>query len=235
MAESSTKKRKKKSGIKKKRYERKFVADAMQSSKGSALLGAAGALCLGAGVYAQWIRDPALSYGTYLVAGGAIVLGAAMWFGDVSGTPVRVGEGGVAVERGSDVMRLLWCDIDNIKLVGGNLVVAGDGTKLEIPVAAHKLAIAWILKEAAERVPEALDVKGSAADGLPEARDSDGEKLVVKDLQIAGRRCAESDEMITLERDARVCATCGQVYHHRHVPRSCVTCESSLGKNALRV
>lgn len=235
MAETSTKKRKKKSPAKKKRYERRFVADAMQSSKGSTLLGAAGALALGAGVYAQWLRDPALPYGTYLVAGGAVVLGAAMWFGDVSGAPVRIGDGGVAIERGSDLVRLLWCDVESIQMVGSNIVISGDGTKLELPVAAHKLAIAWVLKEAAERVPEVLDLKRSAVDGLPEARDSDGERLVVKDLQIAGRRCAKSDEMITLERDARVCGSCGQVYHHHHVPRTCVTCDGALGKNALRV
>jgi hypothetical protein len=235
MAETSTKNRKKKSPAKKKRHERRFVADAMQSSKGSALLGAAGALALGAGVYAQWIRDPALPYGTYLVAGGAVVLGAAMWFGDVSGVPVRIGDGGVAIERGSDVIRLLWCDVERIQIVGSNVVISGDGTKLELPVAAHKLAIAWVLKEAAERVPDVLDVKRSAVDGLPETRDADGERIVVKDLQIAGRRCARSDEMITLERDARVCAGCGQVYHHHHVPKTCVTCDRPLGTSALRV
>ena len=199
MVESSTRNRKKTGVSKKKRHERRFVGDAMQSSKGSTLLG------------------------------------AAMWFGDVSGAPTRVGDAGVAIERGSEVVRLLWCDMDSIKIIGANLVIAGDGTKLELPVAAHKLAVAWVLKEAAQRVPDVLDIKRNAVDGLPEARDTDGERLVVKDLQIAGRRCAESDEMITLERDARVCESCGQVYHHHHVPQSCVTCEAGLDKNALRV
>ncbi|MEZ4219593.1 MAG: hypothetical protein R3B13_01610 [Polyangiaceae bacterium] len=236
MADTTKKRKGKKTGSPKpKRYERRFAADSMQSSKGSALLGAAGALALGAGVYAKWIREQPLDYGTYLVAGGAIVLGAAMWFGDVSGTPVRVGDGGVVVERGSDVVRIMWCDVERIRKVGNNLVVTSEGTNLEIPINAHKLAIAWILKEAAERVPDVLDVKPSAVDGLPEPRDTDGERIVVKDLQIAGRRCRSSDKLITLERDARVCANCGEVYHHQHIPTRCETCESDLGKRALRI
>jgi primosomal protein N' len=47
-------------------------------------------------------------------------------------------------------------------------------------------------------------------------------------VQVAGRRCAKCDAVITFEVDARLCAQCGQVYHREHVPDRCVTCDAEL-------
>ncbi len=74
-----------------------------RTSRPSSVAGMAGALALGAGVYGQWVRAPPLPWAQYLVAGGALTLGAALWFSDVSGDPIRVGAVGVAVEHGSRV------------------------------------------------------------------------------------------------------------------------------------
>lgn len=233
MPASTAKKKTKKTPARAKRRERRFVPNSLESSKLSLIGGGAGALALGAGVYGPWIREPAVSYATYLVAGGALVLGAAMWFGDVTAHPVRVGDAGVAIERGTELSRLAWCDIERIRLEGDKLLISGEGLTLELPMSAHKVAISWLLKEAAGRVPDVVDVKGSVVDGLPEPRDTDGERLEVKDVQVAGRRCAESDQLITFERDARLCPNCGQVYHLRHVPKKCVTCDEALGSSAI--
>jgi hypothetical protein len=44
-----------------------------------------------------------------------------------------------------------------------------------------------------------------------------------------GKRCAESDVIISYEPDARVCPRCERVYHKDHVPKSCV-CGASLAE-----
>ncbi len=233
MALTKTKRKSKKVSTKPRRKERRFVPSSLESSKLAMGVGALGATVLGAGVYRQWIVDPPAEYGAYLVAGGALVLGAAMWFGDVTATPVRVGDAGVAIERGTDLSRLAWCDVERISVEGAELVVTGDGVRLAIPMTPHKAAVAWILKEAAQRVPDVVDVKGSVVDGLPEPRESDGERIDVKDIQVAGRRCAATDQPITFEKDARLCPNCGQVYLQGSVPKKCVTCDEPLGQSAL--
>ncbi len=169
-----------------------------------------------------------------MVAGGALVLGAALWFGDAGAIPVRVGDAGVAVERGSEIIRLAWCDMEQIYVERGFLIMSGDGLKLELPMAAHKSAAAWILKEAVRRVPDVMDVKGSTVESLPEPKDTDGELVTISGVQVAGRRCAESDEIITFEGDARLCPRCGQVYHRSHVPKKCVTCGEEIAGKAIR-
>ncbi len=232
---AETKKKKKKGRTPRRvRKERRFAGGQTQSSRTAAYAGMVGALVLGAGVYAQWIKEPALEYAPYIVAGGSLVLGAAMWFGDSAGLPVRVGDAGIAFEKGSELTRLAWCDIETIEAEGKTLVVRGDGMKLELPLNAHALAASWILKEAARRVPEALDVKGSLADQLPAPKDTDGELMEVTDVQVAGKRCAASDTVIAFEKDARLCPTCGQVYHRDHVPKRCGTCDDSITGRVVR-
>ncbi|MCA9593410.1 MAG: hypothetical protein KC776_08865 [Myxococcales bacterium] len=234
MAETERKKKRGKKAPRRERKERRFVGNQTQSSTVAAVAGMLGAGALGAGVYAQWIKDPPMSYGSYIVAGGALVLGAALWFGDAGAIPVRVGDAGVAVEKGTEIIRLAWCDLERIYVERSYLVLSGDGLKLELPMAAHKAAAARILKEAVERVPDVLDVKQSATDSLPEPKDDDGEWVTITGVQVAGKRCAESGEVITFEGDARLCPSCGQVYHRNKVPKKCVTCEADLAGHAVR-
>ena len=229
------KKKSKTKVVKRERKERRFVAEQSKSSTTITLVGMAGALALGAGVYAQWIRDPAQPWAQYLVAGGALVLGVSLWFGDTSADPIRVGDAGVATEKGSELIRLAWCDMEHIRIERGQLVLVGDELTLKIPLAAHGKTASWILKEAVGRVPDALDVKNRERDGLPDPKEDDGELVRVENVQVAGRHCAASDTPISMERDARVCPTCAQVYHREHVPKKCVTCDDTLGPRAYAV
>jgi hypothetical protein len=229
------KKLKAKKSSKRDKKERRFLPDATRSSKISVGAGMAGALALGAGVYGQFIREPQLPYGQYLVAGGALVLGAALWFSDSGGHPVRVGDAGVAIERGTELTRLPWCDMDRIAIERGKLLLEGKEVSLSIPVEPHRIATSWILKEAISRVPDAMDVKQSESEALPEPKEDDGELVKLENVQIAGRHCAASDKPISFERDARLCPTCAQVYHRDHVPKKCVTCGDTIAESAYEI
>lgn len=236
MAEPTTKKKKKtrKKAPRRERREHRFTPRQTQTSWAAVGAGALGAIGLGAGVYAQWISDPAHSYAPYIVTGGALVLAGALWFGDSGAVPVRVGDAGIAIEKGKELVRLPWCDMERVSVERGQLVVRGEDLTLTIPVNAHRTAVAWVLKEGVRRVPEAIDVKGDIVDTLPKPQEGDGEVLKIEGIQVAGRECAASGEAISFERDARLCPTCGQVYHKSHVPKRCVTCDESLGSQALR-
>jgi hypothetical protein len=228
-------KKKKKSGKRAERKERRFEPSTTQGSLYASVAGMAASLALGAGVYGQWIREPALPWAQYLVAGGALTLGAALWFSDTGGDPVRVGAAGVAVERGSEMTRVAWCDLERIRIDGGKLLLETDDVSLSIPVAGHGLAVAWILKEAVLRVPDVMDVKRRDSEGLPEPAEDAGDLVPVGSLQVAGRSCAASDKAISFERDARLCPNCAQVYHRDHVPKKCASCGEDIAGRAYAV
>src|SRR5690606_6850458 len=74
-AMTTTKKAKKKGTEKRERTERRFEAESTHASRLTTLTGMAGGLALGAGVYAQWVREDPLSFAPYLVAAGGVALG----------------------------------------------------------------------------------------------------------------------------------------------------------------
>lgn len=235
MVERISTKRKKKKSQKRQRRERRFAPQQTYTSILSAIGGMLGAIALGAGVYAEWISDPAHKFAPYVVTGGAVALGAALWFGDRGALPVRVGDAGIAIEKGNELVRLGWCDIKRLYVEHRQLVAKGEDLTLSVPIGAQPLAVAWILAECARRVPDIVDVKGSVTDDLPEPKEGDGEPLVIDSAQVAGKHCASSGEVIAFERDARLCPTCGQVYHKAHVPKKCVTCGAAVGESAISV
>jgi hypothetical protein len=228
-------KRTKKKGAKpRERRERRFVPPGNKTRMAAAIAGMLGALVLGAGVYGQWILDPAFEYAPYLVAVGAVVLALALWRGDPGFTPVRVGEAGIAIEKGNDITRLLWCDIERIFIEDSSLMAKSPNLTLAFPLEVHRAASAWILSEAARRIPDALDVKRQITEQLPTPRDTDGESLLIDAFQITGRHCAASGRPIAFEQDARLCPKCAQVYLKDQVPKKCVTCDSNLEGRAYR-
>jgi hypothetical protein len=218
------KKGKKQQPPERKRRERRFLPEQAQASGVYVGVGMVASALLGAGVWAQWISEQQYGFAPYLVAGGALGLAAAMWFGDIRAVPVRVGDAGVAVEKGPDVIRLAWCDIKRVSVYNKQLAV---------PIVAHRRAVAWVLAEGTRRVPDVMDVSPSVVDSLPVPSRHDGELRTVAAVQITGRRCAASDQVISFEKDARLCPNCGQVYHKSHVPAECETCEEALGPSAL--
>jgi hypothetical protein len=219
---------------KRERRERRYTGEQTYASKVHVGIGILGGLGLGAGVYSQWISDQARASAPYLVIGGALLLGGALLYGDLGTNPVRVGDGGVALEKGRDLVRILWCDLKRVRVVDGKLVLEGEEQTITIPVAGQPNAVARILAEGTRRVPDAMDVKRSALVGLPEPGEHDGELLTMETLQVAGRHCAASDRPIAFERDARLCPQCCQVYLRDEVPKKCVTCETELGDRAVR-
>ncbi|MBN2197523.1 MAG: hypothetical protein JW751_32390 [Polyangiaceae bacterium] len=214
--------------------ERRFLPRGSQTGVVAFVVGAIGAGALGAGVWGRFIADPPFQHALYLLVPGAAVLaGSLVWGSDIG--PVRVGDAGVAMEANAEVVRIPWCDIDRLRIVGRNLVVGGTSITITIPLGPHAQAAAWILAEAQRRVPSVVDVKGSVAELLPKPSESAGESRKIDDLQVAGRHCVRSDQLIAFEGDARLCPNCAAVYHKSHVPDRCAKCEAKLGARALPV
>lgn len=219
---------KKKRRAPRERTERRFVPVATHTSRLSAGLGMAGSLALGAGVYAQWVQETAASYAPVLVTCGALALGAALWLGTAGSFPVRVGDAGIAIERGSEITRLHWCDIERIEVQGGDLVARSPSMTLTIAIGAHPHAIAVILDEARKRLPKIVHVEDSKLPSLPKVDAAGGQEVPVASDQVAGRRCAATSRIISFERDARLCPSCAQVYYKDNVPQACLTCGTDL-------
>jgi hypothetical protein len=226
---------KKKKKAKRERKERRFSPAQTYSSGAAVAGGMLGALALGAGVWGQWISETPHSYSPFLFGGGAVALGVSLWFGDAGAVPVRIGDAGIALERGTELTRLAWCDLETIEVSGKVLNVKGKNATFAIPIAAQPVAVAWILAEGTRRVPDVMNVKKSDLTGLPEPKDLDGEMVPLEGVQVAGRHCAATDKPIAFERDARLCPNCAQVYLKDAVPKKCVTCEKDLGASAIEL
>jgi hypothetical protein len=208
--------------------ERRLVAHGQQVNPLTLAAGGLGALLLGAGTYSRWLSQAPADWASMALGFGALGTVYFAWQINREGPAVRVGDAGVAIETGSEVQRLLWCDIDRIAIEGTDLVLSGTGPTLRVATTTHPLATAWILKEAAERLPAIIAVPPKFVDGLPKPGAKDGAVNQVASLQTTGRRCAKSRKVIKYERDARLCPVCTQVYLKDHVPATCVTCKQPL-------
>ena len=217
--------------------ERRFVPQTTTNPKLIYVLGALGAMALGAGVWGQFgnlVRKVAvepLSYAPWILAGGAVALGAAIWMGTSSAPAVRVGDGGLADEKGT-TRRMPWWRVEAVTGDANALEVrgkdeAGSALTLRFDRKALPAALPWLLKEARSRVPDKVDVSRADIDALGTASRSAGEQLPCPPLQLVGQHCADSDEVIDFEPDARVCPRCERIYHRAHVPKTCA-CATSL-------
>lgn len=216
------------------RQERRFSTSSTYIDLRVAIIGMVGALVLGAGVFGLWLLDPPFAYASYLVALGGLGLGVALWFGQPAESTVAVGDAGIAVEDGREVSRMRWYAMKSIRIVKGRFLAEGGGKALSFSAGANPAAAAWALKEAAERVPQIMDVDKAEAAKLPQPESKGGQLVEIDNDQLAGSRCAASDKLITLEEDARICAICAQVYEKAAVPERCVSCSNDLKNNTLR-
>ncbi len=231
----ATTKKAKKQVTKRERKERRFAPEPTYASRMTVYAGMAGALALGMGVYAQWIRAEPLPYAPYLLGVGALVFIGALYKSSGEIGSVRVGDAGVALEKGNDLVRVLWCDVERVSLESGVLTVRGKAAQLSFPVEAHPRATAWVLSEGGRRVPDVVSVPRSELERFGEPKELEGELLTVEELQIAGRHCRATDKPIAFERDARLCPNCGETYLKDHVPKKCLTCQAELGNRAREV
>lgn len=233
---SEKKEKKKKIG---KRQERRFLPQSGHNPWLVRIAGAVGAAGLGAGAYAYvygqaFEGDEKLRpIPSYLIAGGAIFTGVAIWLGTSSDPPVRVGQPGIAIERG-ETRRMPWWAIAQISWEGGSgaLVVSGKDEAgipwtFKVSKSSHPDAVGWILEEADKRIPKVLDVSESARSEIPQASDHAGTKIDLEPLQVVGKKCAKTGKTISYEPDARICTRCERVYLKSALPKKC-KCGASL-------
>jgi hypothetical protein len=218
-----------KGALPRERRERRFEPRASASPELVYILGGAGALAMGAGTWEEvggllheGGPEP-IAYARYVLAAGALLVGVAIWMGTSGEPALRVGDGGIAVDRGG-LRRLPWYAIERIEWSDGAVRVTGtDDAGLKVTVTAslanHAQAGAWIVREARARVPAVVQVPADAP--LPEPLASAGQTLPLDPPQVVGRHCAASGKVIAYEPDARLCARCDRVYHKSSVPETC--------------
>lgn len=221
------------------RQERRFYPQSTFSPWLVRTFGAVGAAVMGAGALAMY-RDmfagdeKMKAIPSYLVAGGAVLTGLAIWLGTSSDPPIRVGAPGIGMDRG-EVRRMPWYNVEKITFESGalSLVVvgkdeAGQSWTLRVPVKAHPEAVGWIVEEAQTRIPKKVDISDEMLAKLPRAEPHAGTLIDLEPLQVVGKKCAASGKTISYEPDARVCERCERVYFKRSVPKKC-KCGASLG------
>ncbi len=224
-----------KRGRPRERREQRFEPRASANPVAIYVVGAIGAFAMGLGAWGQFgslVRDGGpdpLKIAPYILAAGAVLVGVAIWIGTSGEPPLRVGDGGIAVER-TGVRRMPWYAVERVTWRDGAVHVAGkDDTGVEMNVVAslktQPQAAAWIVKQARERVPGTVDVPEDAP--LPDAHAAAGQSLTLDPPQVVGKHCAASGKVIAYEPDGRVCPRCERVYHKAHVPESCA-CGTSL-------
>ena len=221
------------------RQERRFVSQAATNPTIVGVAGALSALLLGAGLWAyfyakSFAEDEQLKVvPSYLIAAGAVVMGITIWIGTSSESPLRVGAPGIAVERG-ELRRMPWWAVEKILFEPGSLALvitgkdeAGSDWTFKVPVKAHHEAVAWIVKEAQDRVPRRVDIDDDLLEKLPAAHEHAGLRVDLEPLQVVGKKCAVTGKTISYEPDARVCPQCERVYVKASVPKKC-RCGTSL-------
>lgn len=230
------KKKKKKQGASTKREERRFAPELGSRSK--LIYGGAGlaAAVLGAGVYGQFrtsidaAADGPMKNASYILGAGALALAAVVLIFPETPKPILVGAVGVGVEQGDETKRVFWCDVAEVRLVNGAVVVKSDDLTITASLEEHAQAAAHIYAEAKARVPDVVEITDAEAASLPTLDRGAGEARAIPDLQIAGRHCADTDKPITFAPDARLCPRCFECYHKDHVPETCLTCDGPLSE-----
>src|ERR1700722_18212111 len=154
------------------RRERRFEPQARANPRGVYVAGAVGAMAMGAGAGGQFGArrrgggpEP-LTFAPYILAAGALLVGGAIWIGTSGEPALRVGDAGLAVEKGG-VRRMPWYAIERIEWRDETLRVtgkdeAGAAMGLSASLRGHPQAAAWIVKEARFRVPKVVDVPDDA-------------------------------------------------------------------------
>jgi hypothetical protein len=222
-------------GLARERREQRFEPRPSAAPLAIYVVGAVGAFAMGAGVWGEFgslVHDGGpepFKLAPYVLALGAVLVGIAIWIGTSGEPPIRVGDGGIALER-AGLRRMPWYAVEAIVLHDDAVKVTGkddNGGDMTViaSLASHPQAATWIVKEARERVPAVVDVAESAT--LPEARSAAGQALALEPPQVVGKHCAASGKVIAYEPDGRVCPRCERVYHKAHVPEQCA-CGASL-------
>ena len=208
------------------RTERRFEPRSSSAGLFGTIISCVGAVGVGAGVFGQFARKAGPHpYALHLMVAGSMLFFLGFIFASRAVPAIRVGDAGLATERGGVLERLAWFDVDVVRFASGTLTFSGFGRLVTIPVVAHPDA-AWLaLAEARSRIPAKV---AGIKDDLPKMAKDAGELVVLDELQMAGLRCKASDRLITFDGDARLCGRCGQSYHRDEVPKHCKSCDARL-------
>jgi hypothetical protein len=162
-----------------------------------------------------------------LSTAGALFTVVAIWLGTSSEAALRVGDPGIAREKG-ELVRMPWYNVTNVVWESGasTLVVTGrdehdQSVTFRVPARSHAAAAAWIVKEVSARFPKVIDIPNSVRDSLADADPHAGTVIQLEPMQVVGKKCAKSGKMIAYEPDARVCPRCERIYFKTAVPTKC--------------
>jgi hypothetical protein len=228
---------KKKTTKRRERKERRFFPESGANPIAIRVVGAAGAMMLGAGAWGQFgIAAPEpIKSAQWLLAAGAAVFGLAIWFSTSGDAVIRVGDGGLGIDRGGVLHRVPWYGVTSVAWDSDAkaVVVKGkDEAEKDLVITAklrsHRAAAARIVKEAKARIDDVVDVSDAALEVIGNPSDAEGELLTLEPVQVVGKRCAKSRKTIAYEPDARVCPNCERVYHKNFVPKKCA-CGEAIG------
>jgi hypothetical protein len=191
-----------------------------------------GGLIMGAGVYGLWLRDEALGalpYAQYLLFAGALLVAVYIIFGMGAAKALRVGDLGVGREGSEDrPERAAWYEIIDVTLSGDVLTVATEGKPIEISLARDPQAASCIVAEARRRIPDRLSLEESDIERIGPPQDDAGTELKPEPPQVAGQQCRNTEKPLMVEKDVRMCARCGVLYHRSGVPNRCLECDAKL-------
>jgi len=220
------------------RHERRFLPTSTTNPLIVMIVGALGALALGAGTFGQFFshlaeEGEAYQPALWLFAGGSLFIGIAIWIGTSAEAALRVGDTGISIEKGGlarmpwwKVASITWDASDLCLIVNGKDETEGERT-VRISSRAQNDAVRWIVKEATTRIPAKVDLSEEVRAQIPAADPHAGTSIRLDPMQLVGKRCAKSGKVIAYEPDARVCPMCELVYHKANVPKKCA-CGASL-------
>jgi hypothetical protein len=228
---------KKKTTKKRDRKELRFFPESSANPIIIRVVGAVGATMLGAGAWGQFgssAPEPIRS-AQWLLAAGAAVFGLSIWFSTSGDAVLRVGDGGLGIDRGGVLRRMPWYRVTSLAWdpdAKAVVIKGNDEAEKELVITAklksHRAAAARIVKEAQRRIDDVVDLSDAAVEAIGQPSDADGEQLALEPVHVVGKRCAKSRKTIAYEPDARVCPKCERVYHKSFVPKKCA-CGEPIG------
>lgn len=189
-------------------------------------IAAASAAALGAALMAQDGRTWSL-FGL-----GAFGFAAGTWLWRQDAAVICVGPAGVAWQERGESRRLRWCDIRKIQVTVSYLELQSAAGPYYVSLQAQPLAAARIIWEGGQRIMTRLALSRASHERLPSLEGDDAPLQRIGALQFAGSPCANSEDQIQVEQDARLCPRCTAAYHRDNVPAVCVVCQASVGDRA---
>jgi len=211
--------------------ERRFLPEGSLSPLAWVVAGA-GCVLMCFGIYGLWLASFDVPSAPWYMLGGILTIIVALIVARLQRRVLHVGDAGIALlERGQNT-RIPWWQVESVELTKKKLTVKGAEHTIVLPFSEHGQAAAWILREAERRVPERVNKPDKKPKRLPRRDRKAGKKVPLEGLTVGGLECSQSGETFEDEADARLCPSCGAVFHREHTPEKCSRCGRRLGDRA---